>query len=127
MPRILIAEDDDATRDVFRATLTHAGYEVIEAVDGEEALTRAREEKPDLILLDFSMPRMTGLDCLKVLKSEDETRRIPVIAVTAHSEMQYRIDASLAGCDGFLAKPVEPFEIVKVVETFAGPASKSAS
>lgn len=119
MFRVLIAEDDEATRDMLRTTLTHAGYEIVEAADGEEALAVARQTRPNLVLLDFTMPRLGGLDCLRILKSQPETRGIPIVAVTGHGEIEYRIDASLAGCDGFLAKPVEPGEIVRVVQTFA--------
>ncbi len=122
MPRILIVEDNEHTRDIFRTTLEHAGYEVVEASDGEQALERVREMRPDLVLMDFAMPRLDGLSCLRILKAEAATEPIPIIAVTAHGEMEFRIEASLAGCDGFLAKPVEPTEMVRAVEALAGPA-----
>jgi CheY-like chemotaxis protein len=121
-PRILVVEDNEHTRDIFRTTLEHAGYDVLEASDGEQALARVREGPPDLVLMDFAMPRLDGLSCLKILKAEATTRSIPIIAVTAHGEMEFRIEASLAGCDGFLAKPVEPMEIVRAVEALTGPA-----
>jgi CheY-like chemotaxis protein len=122
MPRILIVEDNEHTRDIFRTTLEHAGYEVVEASDGEQALAQVRASPPDLVLMDFAMPRLDGLSCLKILKAELATRSLPIIAVTAHGEMEFRIEASLAGCDGFLAKPIEPMEIVRAVEALAGPA-----
>jgi len=116
MPRILLAEDDASARGVLRSALLREGYEVLEAGDGETALRLARETLPDLILLDFSMPRLHGLDCLRTLKSGRQTRGIPIIALTGHSNMGVRAEASIAGADAFLAKPAELMDVIAAVE-----------
>jgi DNA-binding response OmpR family regulator len=120
VPRILVVEDNPATRDIFGTALRHAGYDVLLAGDGETALQTARQEQPDLILLDFSLPKLDGLACLRILKLEEVTKKIPVIAVTAHGQIEYRIQASTAGADGYLAKPVDPREVVAAVEALVG-------
>jgi len=125
MAVVLIADDDAAIRAIYAKALTHAGYEVIEATDGEEALERARRDAPDLIILDFSMPKRSGLDCLAELKGDRATREVPVIALTGFSGIENRVAASASGADAFLAKPVEPREVIDAVEAFIGPGRRS--
>jgi CheY-like chemotaxis protein len=118
---ILLVEDNEDNLVVYRTILEHVGYAVIEARDGEEGVSRAREHLPDLILMDISIPKLDGWEATQRLKSEDGTRGIPIIALTAHALEEDRQKAVQAGCDGYLAKPVEPRRVVQEVERFVGP------
>jgi CheY-like chemotaxis protein len=118
---ILLVEDNEDNLVVYRTILEHVGYNVIEARDGEEGVNRARQHLPDLILMDISIPKIDGWEATQRLKSEDSTRAIPIIALTAHALEEDRQKAVQAGCDGYLAKPVEPRRVVQEVERFVGP------
>jgi CheY-like chemotaxis protein len=118
---ILLVEDNEDNLVVYRTILEHVGYSVIEARDGEEGVNRARQHLPDLILMDISIPKIDGWEATQRLKSEDSTRAIPIIALTAHALEEDRQKAVQAGCDGYLAKPVEPRRVVQEVERFVGP------
>ncbi|MGH6690339.1 MAG: response regulator [Gammaproteobacteria bacterium] len=115
-------EDNEDNLVVYRTILEHVGYKVIEARDGEEGVNQARKEMPDLILMDISIPKMDGWEATQRLKSDAATRGIPIIALTAHALEEDRQKAQQAGCDGYLAKPVEPRRVVQEVERFVGPA-----
>lgn len=119
---VLLVEDNEDNLVVYRTILEHVGYRVIEARDGEEGVNRAREFRPDLILMDISIPKLDGWEATQRLKSDADTRDIPIIALTAHALEEDRQKALLAGCDGYLAKPVEPRRVVQEVERFVGPA-----
>jgi two-component system, cell cycle response regulator DivK len=112
---ILLVEDHEDNRIVYRTVLEHFGYTVLEAHDGEEGVRRAREDRPDLVLMDISIPKLDGWEATRVLKSDPKTARIPVIALTAHALPEDRARAAEAGCDGYLAKPVEPRRVVEEV------------
>ena len=118
---ILLVEDNEDNLVVYRTILEHVGYNVIEARDGEEGVSRAREHLPNLILMDISIPKIDGWEATQRLKSDDTTRNIPIIALTAHALEEDRQKAVQAGCDGYLAKPVEPRRVVQEVERFVGP------
>lgn len=118
---VLLVEDNEDNLVVYRTILEHVGYEVIEARDGEEGVSRARSEIPDIILMDISIPKIDGWEATVRLKGEDETSAIPIIALTAHALEEDRAKAMRAGCDGYLAKPVEPRRVVQEVEKFIGP------
>ena len=120
---ILLVEDNEDNLVVYRTILEHVGYNVIEARDGEEGVSRARQHLPDLILMDISIPKMDGWEATQRLKSGEETRAIPIIALTAHALEEDRQKAVQVGCDGYLAKPVEPRRVVQEVERFVGPAA----
>lgn len=119
---ILLVEDNEDNLVVYRTILEHVGYRVIEARDGEEGVKNAREQMPDLILMDISIPKMDGWQATQTLKGDEKTRPIPIIALTAHALEEDRQKAVQAGCDGYLAKPVEPRRVVQEVERFVGPA-----
>lgn len=112
---ILLVDDDPDSREICTAMLEYAGYRVVAAPDGEEGVRRARSERPDLILMDIALPRLSGWDATRILKSEVETGRIPVIAFTAAVLADDRERAREIGFDGYLAKPVEPRRIVAEV------------
>ena len=117
---VLLVEDNEDNLIVYRTILDHVGYRVIEARDGEEGVARARADQPDLILMDVSLPKMDGWEATRRIKADSETRRIPIIAVTAHALDDDREKATQVGCDGYLAKPVAPRRVVEEVERFIG-------
>jgi two-component system, cell cycle response regulator DivK len=119
---VLLVEDNEDNLVVYRTILEHVGYRVIEARDGEEGVARAHENMPDLILMDISIPKIDGWEATQRLKTDEATRGIPIIALTAHALEEDRQKAAQAGCDGYLAKPVEPRRVVAEVERFVGPA-----
>jgi two-component system cell cycle response regulator DivK len=123
---VLLVEDNEDNLVVYRTILEHVGYVVIEARDGEEGISRAHEEQPDIILMDISIPKLDGWQATERLKGDGHTREIPIIALTAHALEEDRAKAMRAGCDGYLAKPVEPRRVVQEVEKFIGPPAGEA-
>lgn len=107
MPKILLVEDNEMNRDMLSRRLKRKGYEVVIAVDGEKGVAMAQSEKPDLILMDLSLPGINGWDATRRLKAASETRSIPVIALTAHAMAGDRQKALEAGCDDYDSKPIE--------------------
>ena len=117
---VLLVEDNEDNLIVYRTILDHVGYRVIEARDGEEGVARAKADRPDLILMDVSLPKMDGWEATRRIKADEDTREIPIIAVTAHALDDDREKATQVGCDGYLAKPVAPRRVVEEVEKFIG-------
>jgi CheY-like chemotaxis protein len=117
---VLLVEDNEDNRIVYSTILQHFGYRVMEALNGEEGIAKARAEKPDLILMDISIPVIDGWEATQVLKRDPETRQIPIIALTAHALASDREKAMEVGCDSYLAKPCEPKAVVSEVERFIG-------
>jgi two-component system, cell cycle response regulator DivK len=107
MPKILLVEDNEMNRDMLSRRLQRKGYTVVTAHDGEQGLLLARSETPDLILMDISLPLMGGLEVTRLLKGDEATRQIPIIALTAHALVTDRDKAFEAGCDDYDTKPVE--------------------
>jgi two-component system cell cycle response regulator DivK len=107
MARILLVEDNEMNRDMLSRRLLRKGYEVILAVDGQRGVEMALSERPDLILMDMSLPMIDGWEATRRIKANDATRRIPVIALTAHAMAGDREKAMGAGCDDYDTKPVE--------------------
>lgn len=120
---VLLVEDNEDNLLVYRTILEHVGYRVIEARDGEQGVGCARSNLPDMILMDISIPKIDGWEATRRLKADSSTRGIPVVALTAHALEEDREKALLAGCDGYLAKPVEPRRVVEEVQRFIGPAA----
>jgi len=118
--RILLVEDHEDNRNIYRTSLEHYGYQVVLAIDGQNGIRLAREEQPDLILMDLSIPVVDGWAATRVLKGDVATRGIPVIALSAHALEEDRARAREAGCDGYLAKPVEPRKVLEEVARFLG-------
>jgi two-component system, cell cycle response regulator DivK len=117
---VLLVEDNEDNRIVYSTILKHFGYEVTEALNGEEGIAKSRSEKPDLILMDISIPIIDGWEATQVLKHDPSTRMIPIIALTAHALASDREKAMEVGCDGYLAKPCEPRAVVAEVQRFLG-------
>jgi two-component system, cell cycle response regulator DivK len=107
MPKVLLVEDTEMNRDMLSRRLIRRGFEVLLAVDGEQGVTTAQQEKPDIILMDMSLPVLDGWEATRRLKAADDTRAIPVIALTAHAMSGDRDKALDAGCDDYDTKPIE--------------------
>jgi CheY-like chemotaxis protein len=107
MHRILIVEDNDLNRDALTRRLTRRGYAVLPASDGASGLTMAAATRPDLILMDLGLPDIDGWECTRRLKASQQTRHIPVIALSAHAMRGDREKAIEAGCDEFDSKPID--------------------
>ena len=118
LAKILVVEDDQDNREMVVKALNFHGYQVIEAVDGEEVIEKARAENPDLILLDIYLPKMDGYEATRRLKGDRDLRHIPIIALTAHAMKGNREEALAAGCDGYIPKPIDVRELPKQIEYF---------
>jgi len=114
--RILLVEDNEMNRDMLVRRLQRSGYEVVTAVDGREALAKARTEAPDLVLMDLSLPEIDGWETARRLKADDATRRLPIIALTAHVMAGDREKAIEAGCDEFETKPIDFARLTAKIE-----------
>ncbi|MDD5542653.1 MAG: response regulator [Acidobacteriia bacterium] len=107
MPKILLVEDNEMNRDMLSRRLIKRGFEIVMAVDGRQGLEMARQESPDLILMDMSLPEMDGWETTRQLRSDERIRSIPVIALTAHAMAGDREKAMQAGCNDYDTKPIE--------------------
>jgi len=116
MPKILLVEDNEMNRDMLSRRLQRRGYSVIIAHDGEQGLALASSETPDLILMDISLPVMDGWQVTRLLKSNQNTCHIPVIALTAHAMVSDRQKAFETGCDDYDTKPVEIDRLSEKIE-----------
>lgn len=109
--RILVADDEDSNRLLFKTMLTRLGYEVIEAANGKIAVDKARELSPEVILMDVRMPVMDGLEATRQLKNDAQLKLIPVVIISSLSEVKDRVHALDAGADDFMSKPVDRIEL----------------
>ena len=117
MPKILLVEDNEMTRDMLSRRLERKGYAVVMAIDGQDGLEKARTQTPDLILMDMSLPILDGWQATRALKADAATREIPVIALTAHAMSDDRQQALEAGCDDYDTKPIEMTRLLFKIET----------
>ena len=117
MARILLVEDNELNRDMLSRRLSRNGYEVLLAADGEQSLYLARQQSPDLILMDMSLPVLSGWDATRNLKADPQTSRIPIIALTAHAMAKDREEALACGCDDYDTKPVELPRLLEKIST----------
>lgn len=120
MKKLLVVEDDPIIMNLVVILLERAGYGVTQATSGEEGITLAAQKKPDLILMDVALPGMDGLEATRLLKAQEETRAIPVIALTAQAMKQDIERATRAGCDGFIAKPLSTKAFLTEIARFLG-------
>ena len=116
--KILVVDDNQDSRELVVKVLKNKGYEMVEAVDGEEAVERAVAEKPDLILLDISIPKLNGYEVARILKNREEFKDIPIVALTAHAMKGDRMKALEAGCEGYITKPINVRELPAQVKSF---------
>ena len=117
MPTILLVEDNELNRDMLSRRLVRRGYTVIIAQDGAQGHAMACSEKPDLILMDIGLPEMDGWQVTRLLKSNAQTRGIPIIALTAHALLTDRQKARDVGCDDYDTKPVDFARLIQKIET----------
>ncbi len=117
MPKILVVEDNELNRDMLTRRLERRGYETLIAADGAQGLELARRSRPNLILMDMSLPVLDGWEATRRLKSSPETSAIPIVALTAHAMSGDRERALEAGCDEYDTKPVEFPRLVLKIET----------
>jgi two-component system cell cycle response regulator DivK len=120
MATILIVEDNEMNRNMLSRRLIRRGHEVTMAVDGQEGIDMARAEKPDLILMDMSLPQVDGWEATKQLKADDTTASIPVIALTAHAMAGDREKAIEGGFDEYETKPVDLARLIEKMESLPG-------
>jgi CheY-like chemotaxis protein len=109
---ILVVDDYQDAREMYAEYLQYSGFRVAEARNGNEAVAQARSLKPDLILMDLSLPGMDGWEATRVLKADEETRHIPIVALTGHALAGASEGARKAGCDSFVTKPCLPDDLV---------------
>lgn len=119
-PVILLVEDDEDNRTIYRTILEHSGYRVVLATDGLEALRRVAEARPALVLMDITIPLLDGWEVTRRLRADSATRSLLVVALTAHAMVEDRAVADGIGFDGYLAKPVEPKRVIEEVQRLLG-------
>ena len=117
---VLLVEDNEDNRIIYSTVLRHVGFVVIEAGDGLQAIALARSAKPDLILMDISIPEIDGWEATRILRADPETQSIPIVALTAHAMADDRERAAEIGFTSYLAKPVEPRAVVAEVRRWIG-------
>ena len=121
MPKkVLIVEDNELNMKLFRDLLEAQDYEVLETREGLQALTIARQHKPDLILMDIQLPEISGLEVTKWLKEDEELARIPVIAVTAFAMKGDEERIREGGCEAYLSKPISVMQFLDTIRTYLG-------
>lgn len=118
MVRVLLVEDNEDNRDMLARRLERKSYEVIMAENGQVAVEKARSEKPDVILMDMSMPVMDGWEATKIIKGDDDTRSIPIIGLSAHAMQSDRDRAMEIGCDEYEVKPIVLDSLLAKIEVF---------
>jgi two-component system, cell cycle response regulator DivK len=118
--RILLIEDHEDNRRIVRDLLTPAGYEVIEAVTGEDGVAMADSHRPDLILMDIQLPVLDGYETTRRIKADPALKHIPVIAVTSYALSGDEAKTKAAGCDGYVAKPFSPRQLLAKINEFLG-------
>ncbi len=116
--RILVVEDQEDNRQILRDLLANAGYEMIEAEDGQQALTQAAKHKPDLILMDIQLPLLDGYEATRRIKADPALNAIPIIVVTSYALSGDEEKAHAAGCDAYVAKPFSPRALLAKIREY---------
>jgi CheY-like chemotaxis protein len=117
MTKILLVEDNEMNRDMLSRRLIRRGYDVIEAVDGVKGIEAVQNCRPDVILMDVSLPEMDGWEATYLLKASTETQNIPIIILTAHATLEDREKSEIAGCDDFEIKPIVFSRLIRKIES----------
>jgi two-component system cell cycle response regulator DivK len=115
-PLVLVVDDYQDAREMYAEYLQYSGFRVAEAKNGNEAVAQARSLRPDLILMDLSLPGMDGWEATRVLKADEATKHIPIVALTGHALAGASEGARKAGCDSFVTKPCLPDDLVVEVK-----------
>jgi two-component system cell cycle response regulator DivK len=116
--RILVVEDNQLSLALLKQLLEVHGYEILETPEGLEAIYIARDEQPDLILMDIRLPDICGLEVTRLLKQDEQTKTIPIIAVTALATAEYEKKGLESGCDAYIAKPITLGNLLRTIESF---------
>ncbi|MBA3672592.1 MAG: response regulator [Gemmatimonadaceae bacterium] len=117
---MLLVEDNEDNRIIYSTVLRHLGYVVLEAHDGHQAVAMTRSERPDLVLMDISIPGLDGWEATRILRADPATKDVPIIALTAHALPDDRERATMMGFTAYLAKPVEPRAVAAEVRRWIG-------
>ena len=126
MAKILLVEDNEMNRDMLSRRLMRRGYEVAVAVDGAQGVAMARSEKPDLVLMDLSLPGIDGWEATRRIKAGADTKHLPVIGLTAHAMAGDREKALEAGCDDYDTKPIELDRLIGNIESLLSNGAKAS-
>lgn len=121
MNKILIVEDNEVNRELFREILEMYSYEVVLAEDGEEGIEMAKAHKPDLILMDIQLPKIDGVQATKILKADDATKDIPIIALTAFAMKGDEEIFLEAGCATHITKPIAVLDFINAIKAYLAP------
>src|SRR5450432_2726839 len=116
MPKLLLVEDNEMNRDMLSRRLMKKGYDIVIAIDGAEGVAKASTEHPDLILMDITLPVMNGWDASRAIKASDQTKAIPIIALTALAMVGDREQSLAAGCDDYDTKPIDLVRLLEKIE-----------
>ena len=116
--RILVIEDTEDNRQIIRDLLSSVGYELIEAADGTEGVAMARSHRPDLILMDIQLPGMDGYEATRQIRATPALAKVPIIAVTSYALSGDEAKTRAAGCDGYVAKPFSPRQLLAKIREF---------
>jgi two-component system cell cycle response regulator DivK len=120
MPKVLLVEDNEMNRDMLSRRLIRRGFEMVFAVDGQQGVELAKSERPDIILMDMSLPVIDGWEATRRIKSDDAIKSVPVIGLSAHAMAGDREKAIEAGCDDYDTKPVELERLIGKMEKLLG-------
>jgi two-component system cell cycle response regulator DivK len=118
--RILVVEDQEDLRGVLRTLLTGSGYAMLEAVDGETGVERAKSDRPDLILMDIQMPVLDGYEATRRIKADPDLAATPVIVVSSFAMKGDEEKARAAGCDHYVTKPYSPMQLLRLIRGYLG-------
>jgi CheY-like chemotaxis protein len=119
-PTVLVVEDFEDNRFMMRRLLEMSGYRVVEAVNGEQAVETAVNERPDLILMDLSLPKLDGLAATRRIRKYDGLARTPIVAVSAHDTTDFHADALAAGCNEYVTKPIDFDQLESLLKRLLG-------
>ena len=117
-PLVLVVDDHEDTRELIRFVLEKQGYRIVEAEDGEIALKRGEQERPDLVLLDLALPKIDGLGVMGQLRERADMKDLPVLFISAHAEQSFREQALAAGGDEYLIKPLDLDQLLRVLDRY---------
>ena len=115
-PVVLVVEDFEDNRFMMRRLLEMSGYQVVEAVNGNQAVERAASDHPDIILMDLSLPQLDGLAATRRIRAQENSRRVPIVAVSAHDSADFHAEALAAGCNEYVTKPIDFDQLVQLLD-----------
>ena len=119
-PTVLVVEDFEDNRFMMRRLLEMSGYYVVEAVNGKQAVEKAESERPDIILMDLSLPQLDGLAATRQIRGRDGMDKVPIIAVSAHDSADFHAQALAAGCNEYVTKPIDFDQLVQLLDRLTG-------